>query len=363
MAPRIQTFAWRLLRKALPTGKRASKFSKHIKENCSRCGNVEDEMHMLFLCPFSKAAWFCSPWYIKTEFIAIHHSSVPEMIHTLINLRHPHINTTSLYTFLWCLWKARNDTLFCRKNCNPCQVFVAANAIIQGTKLEAAASFENNRSTLGAISKASAGDTVQMQIASVQQMTPSPGATVRDISNISGSIIFSDAAWSPGLDGQPTPAGLGIFIQICGDRPCSKICISAISPPASSAIQAEAFGLLLASQIAQLLHIQQATFLTDNSTLAHAAATQDLRLAPGHWTIRPQLAHMAASSSFDPSKVFHTPRSNNFRAHHHARLALKIQNRPFSFKCLCSGNEPCQTADVISMSCVSPCMLLFVRCC
>ena len=59
MAPRVQTFSWRLLRRALPTGKRASKFSKHISENCARCGNLEDEMHMLFLCPFSKAAWFC----------------------------------------------------------------------------------------------------------------------------------------------------------------------------------------------------------------------------------------------------------------------------------------------------------------
>lgn len=57
MAPRVQTFAWRLLRKALPTGKRASKFSKYINENCSRCGNIEDEMHMLFLCHFPKAAW------------------------------------------------------------------------------------------------------------------------------------------------------------------------------------------------------------------------------------------------------------------------------------------------------------------
>jgi hypothetical protein len=70
MVPRVQTFAWRLLRRALPTGKRASKFSKHISENCARCGSLEDEMHMLFLCPFTKAAWFSSPWHIRTEMIA-----------------------------------------------------------------------------------------------------------------------------------------------------------------------------------------------------------------------------------------------------------------------------------------------------
>jgi hypothetical protein len=35
MVPRVQTFAWRLLRKALPTGKRAGKYSIHINKECS----------------------------------------------------------------------------------------------------------------------------------------------------------------------------------------------------------------------------------------------------------------------------------------------------------------------------------------
>jgi recombinational DNA repair protein RecR len=48
MAPRVQTFAWTLLRKALPTGKRACRYSKHINKNCSRCGNLEDE----YICCF-----------------------------------------------------------------------------------------------------------------------------------------------------------------------------------------------------------------------------------------------------------------------------------------------------------------------
>ena len=45
MAPRLQTFAWRLLRKALATGKRAGTYSKFISENYTTCGNTEDEMH------------------------------------------------------------------------------------------------------------------------------------------------------------------------------------------------------------------------------------------------------------------------------------------------------------------------------
>ena len=61
MLPRVQTFAWRLLRRALATGKRAGKYSKHIKSECCRCGAEEDEMHMLFLCQFSKAVWFSHP--------------------------------------------------------------------------------------------------------------------------------------------------------------------------------------------------------------------------------------------------------------------------------------------------------------
>jgi hypothetical protein len=169
----------------------------------------------------------------------------------------------------------------------PTQVFAAASAIIQGTKLEIAASFEDRSKNMAAISEEAAGTDLQLQVMSVEQTNPSPGATIRNISNISGSIIFSDAAWCPGLDGQPASAGLGIFMKISDGRSCSQVCISAISPLTSSALQAEAFSLLLAIQLAELLHIQQATYLPDNATLATAAATQDLLLAPGHWTIRP----------------------------------------------------------------------------
>jgi hypothetical protein len=113
-----------------------------MDEDCARCGSIEDEMHMIFICPFSKAAWFSSLWFIKTWIFAATHHSVPEIIQALLASARPLVNTTSLYTFLWCLWKAKNDAKFCRKFCKPSQVF--SNAIMQASKLDEMVNPRNN---------------------------------------------------------------------------------------------------------------------------------------------------------------------------------------------------------------------------
>jgi hypothetical protein len=55
----------------------------------------------------------------------------------------------------------------------------------------------------------------------------------------------------------------------------------------------------------------------------------------------------------------------NFKADHHARLALKIQNRPFYFRCLSSShaNAACSFRDVLPNQSVAMCTLLSVKCC
>lgn len=120
---------------------------------------------------------------------------------------------------------------------------------------------------------------------------------------------------------------------------------------------------MLASHIAGTLQIQQATFLTDCAMLATAAASQNMMLAPGHWSIRPQLAQIAASTTFDPSRIYHINRGYNFRAHHQAKLALKIQNASFSYRCLDSGTDTCLNADIAAVSCIMQCKIVHVRCC
>ena len=90
IAPRIQTFAWRLIRKALPTRKRASKHSKYISTRCARCGLEDDEMHILFTCLFARAAWFAKPWYIRSDLLIQNSDSLASIIMSFASSDHPY---------------------------------------------------------------------------------------------------------------------------------------------------------------------------------------------------------------------------------------------------------------------------------
>ena len=48
LATRVKTFNWRLLRRALATGGRASRFLPHIDKHCTRCGKLENVSHIFF---------------------------------------------------------------------------------------------------------------------------------------------------------------------------------------------------------------------------------------------------------------------------------------------------------------------------
>jgi ribonuclease HI len=192
------------------------------------------------------------------------------------------------------------------------------------------------------------------------------GSTARNPWSIPGTKIFTDAAWTQhNQESRPSWAGLGIYIQVEGAHHCARLLISAISPPATSALQAEAFGLLLAANLVHHLQLQQVTFFTDCAILAKAATTRNIIEDPGHWQIRPQLAALFSSPSFHQQKIFHVPRGTNFKAHFQAKLATRMHDKPFYMRCLSSSQEnvACTLRDVISDFSDALCTLTSVKYC
>jgi hypothetical protein len=115
----------------MPTGARAGKYSKHITKLCCRCGLEEDDIHLFFTCCFSKAAWFSDPWYIRTEVLISNAKTLTQILQSILNLNHPHVNLKNVLNFMRCIWKARNDLLFNKKDCHPTHIKHRAYAINQ----------------------------------------------------------------------------------------------------------------------------------------------------------------------------------------------------------------------------------------
>ena len=83
MAPRVQTFAWHILHRAIPTGARAGRYTTHISKFCCRCNAEEDDIHMLFPCPFARAAWFAEPWCIRSDSLIHNTVSITDVVQSL----------------------------------------------------------------------------------------------------------------------------------------------------------------------------------------------------------------------------------------------------------------------------------------
>jgi hypothetical protein len=130
MIPRVM---WRILRRAIHSGDRASRYTKHIEKHCSRCGLPEIDFYLFFLRPFAKAAWFRPPWYLRSETFVHNANSFASVLLSLLSSGHPEANLESIATFLWCLWKSRNDHLFGRKKSAPEQIAIHANSLIAGS--------------------------------------------------------------------------------------------------------------------------------------------------------------------------------------------------------------------------------------
>lgn len=60
LPPLIKAFTWRLIRRALASAERASRYTTNIDKHCVFCGAVETDAHLFFHCHLPQAVWFSS---------------------------------------------------------------------------------------------------------------------------------------------------------------------------------------------------------------------------------------------------------------------------------------------------------------
>ena len=114
--PKIRTFAWKLLKGALPVGERLTERHIPIDPSCKRCGAPESITHLFFQCRFARQVWRLAPFTTEVETSRIIDLDLaaqwPSLCSTLC-LPPAGITSKSLAPWiLWCLWKSRNKFVF-----------------------------------------------------------------------------------------------------------------------------------------------------------------------------------------------------------------------------------------------------------
>nr|XP_045083744.1 uncharacterized protein LOC120962928 [Aegilops tauschii subsp. strangulata] len=352
MSPKVKTFAWRLFWKALPTGLRAGRFSAHISQACCRCGIQEGEFHLFFLCDFARAAWFSSPWFIRSDVLIQGHTSLHSSISTFLRMSHPHVSIENILNSLWCLWKARNDFLFDRKKALPHHVHIVAKALSYDLY-----DVSNHMSSLQEVP--------QVQVSPGQ--LPLQGKTLKSDLLLVGPKIYSNAAFRckkfPGLVQASVATGVGVYLSWPKDQFEINVQIQASAPATSSPIQAKALALSFAAHLANRLNIIHPTFLMHCLSLASLAASGEIVEANTPWSIRKLLGDVFKQVSNLRPQVFHISREINGIAHNAAHQGLHSNVEP-EICCFASdhGHISCPVVSLLDTFQVQGFVIHAIRC-
>lgn len=113
--PLLQTFAWRLMRRAVATGERAGRYSVHIDQICSYCGSIENDQHLFFKCQLPTQVWSTVLPLFDTNNLPIEDDGVQMTMGVLMTNNPTEDLLCKVLFILWYIWKARNDNRFQRR--------------------------------------------------------------------------------------------------------------------------------------------------------------------------------------------------------------------------------------------------------
>lgn len=168
--PKIKHFLWKVANQALPVGSNLAKRGLNSNILCKRCGAAENEVHVLFSCPFASRVWDLVPVSIKP---VLHPTA--EVQHLLqacketVNLPPIGISTPLYPWLLGNLWVGRNKFIFEDKRATEAEI------------------------VLNAVREAKAWSNAQEKVTVTK--LPVPQSAPPKMHRVSASKCHSDAAW------------------------------------------------------------------------------------------------------------------------------------------------------------------------
>ena len=242
------------------------------------------------------------------------------------------------FTFMWCLWKSRNDCLFCRKNGLPHQVNMAATALLSN--------LETHDLSHPKVPSSTREQAIQASV------LPPQGSPTKSDFYVTGPKLHFDTTWKPNKIStlRHSKAGLGVYCHFQENALDIDIFIQASDLSAPSPLYAEAHALVLAAKLAMSLQLTSPTFFTD--CLGHAcgavvsSTTDDSVL----WEIRKQVADFSNFAHQLKANVFHIYREINGVAHNCAQQARRSSGSAPIFSCSNSAHRLSSCPTLASVS-------------
>jgi hypothetical protein len=257
--PIIKTFTWRLIRRALATAERASRYSTNGNSTCDKCNMIETDSHLFFHCTFPTQVWLSSNPSLNKASLPQENDGIQHILQMIITDVTPELLLCKFLITLWYIWKSRNDYHFRRKEWTPNQIHKAIASYLNHTQLHPPQALPTFMQPSG------------MNSPILQEPSSNLGGNPHICRNpiaLQGSRCYVDVSTMP--DSHPTAtstAGLGIFILNFQVQPTQTMYIKAKLQNCHSVLMGEAAALALGAKIVQAMQISSCTFLSDSQQL------------------------------------------------------------------------------------------------
>ncbi|CAL9223615.1 unnamed protein product [Arabidopsis halleri] len=112
--PKIHMLLWRVVRGTLPVGTNLLRRKVTTTACCSRCGDEETEMHLLFHCPYARKVWSLAPLQAPLNVQSITDLRSGLAICNKLQQTPPTTmnRAVSAPWIMWALWSSRNKKIF-----------------------------------------------------------------------------------------------------------------------------------------------------------------------------------------------------------------------------------------------------------